>query len=201
MSGKAPPQGKAVLCQALIPLLIRPNVGVMKHVVSIALVLTLAGCAGGMPDLRNGGLLKGLKRDRGNDPVQTAPTTGSVPTPMQETIALPPEDAVTVEDFDTTTSAQRDAALVDAPAANDGRIGTTVASLGDPGETGFWIKTPLVSEQTSGRVVYVRSGRSVQVQLIPSGGANGSGSQVSLAAMRLLDAPLTELPELVVYKN
>ena len=173
----------------------------MKYVVSIALVFTLAGCAGNMPDLRNGGLLKGLKRDRAADPTPTAPSAASDATPIEPVIALPPEDAVTVEDFDTTTSAERDAALVEAPAAGDGRIGTTVASLGDPGEAGFWIKTPLVSEQTTGRVVYVKSGRSVQVQLIPSGGVAGSGSQVSLAAMRLLDAPLTELPELVVYKN
>ena len=59
----------------------------------------------------------------------------------------------------------------------------------------------MVSERRAGRLFYAASGRSVQVQLIPSGGASGSGSSVSLAAMRLLDAPLEGLPELVVYAN
>ena len=91
------------------------------------------------------------------------------------------------------------AAPVPAP-TSDGRLGTTTASLGDPNEPGFWVKTPLVTSPQSGRVVYVNSGRSVQVQLIPAGSAGG-GSQISVAAMRLLEAPLTGLPELVVYNN
>ncbi|WP_253913413.1 hypothetical protein [Pseudoruegeria sp. HB172150] len=138
------------------------------------------------------------------------------------TNAPPPSaDARTVEDYDTTTPEQREAAAAPAPvitsppatttttetttaapeAAGDGRLGTTVASIGSPEEPGFWIKTPLVSENASGRLFYPASGRTVQVQLIPSGGASGSGSQVSLAALRLLDAPLDGLPELVVYRN
>jgi len=35
--------------------------------------------------------------------------------------------------------------------------------------------------------------------LRPSGGEPGAGSQISLAAMRLLDAPLTGLLELSVF--
>jgi len=197
MHGKLSLQAKSASDKALIGRQYRLNVRVMKHILSIALVFTLAGCAGGLPDLRNGGLLKGLKGTRTPEPratPQQAPITSSP-------LVSPPADATTAEDFDTTTSADRETALLTPPDGSDGRIGTTIASLGDPAESGFWIKTPLVSEQTSGRVVYEVSGRSVQVQLIPSGGAVGSGSQVSLATMRLLDAPLTELPELVVYKN
>ncbi|KMW56396.1 hypothetical protein AIOL_001348 [Candidatus Rhodobacter oscarellae] len=85
--------------------------------------------------------------------------------------------------------------------AADGRLGTTIASLGDPVAEGFWLKTPLVSTVRQGRVVYERTGRSVQVELRPSGGAGGSGSQISLAAMRLLGASITDLIEVVVFEN
>lgn len=175
----------------------------MKNVLISAMVLGLGGCAGQGP-----GFLDGLRGMRGYDrtPARTTrPATPPNPVPGEppiETATLaPPENARTVEEFDTTTPEARAAAVAPAPDAGDGRLGTTIASLGDPGEAGFWIKTPLVSVPASGRIVYVTSGRSVQVRLIPSGGAAGSGSQVSLAAMRLLDAPLTGLPELVVYQN
>ncbi|NBD29495.1 MAG: D-galactarate dehydratase, partial [Alphaproteobacteria bacterium] len=46
---------------------------------------------------------------------------------------------------------------------------------------------------------YPAAGTSIAVELRPSGGAPGAGSQVSLAAMRLLEAPLTGLPELVLF--
>ncbi len=85
-----------------------------------------------------------------------------------------------------------------APAATPtGQLGTTVASLGSPTEGGLWLETPLVDEPTQGRVEY--NGQSVSVQLRPSGGEPGSGSQISLEAMRALGAPLTGLPELTVY--
>jgi len=80
-------------------------------------------------------------------------------------------------------------------------LGTTVASLGDPNRAGLWVKTPLVGDQVEGHVHYSASNRSVRVDLIPSGGAAGTGSQVSLTAMRLLDAPLGDLLELSVYSE
>lgn len=166
----------------------------MKNVVILTAALGLGGCAGQGP-----GFLDNFRGMRGYD----RPRVDTAPPPAQAPVARPPDGADTAEEFDTTTPEQRTAALVP-PAiegAGDGLLGTTIASLGDPAEAGFWIRTPLVTEPASGRVVYAVSGRTVQVQLIPSGGAAGSGSQVSLAAMRLLDAPLTELPELVVYKN
>ena len=180
------------------------NVGDMRYVVTCALILALSGCAG-----QDSGFLNGLRGKGVRDAVLStpdpAPESVTDGDPFETAIVTPDEGARTVEEFDTTTAADREAALAPAPGAGtesgDGRLGVTIASLGDPTLPGFWIKTPLVSEEKSGRIVYVTSGRSVQVTLIPSGGPVGGGSQVSLAAMRLLDAPLAGLPELVVYAN
>ncbi|WP_377504411.1 D-galactarate dehydratase [Octadecabacter sp. R77987] len=114
----------------------------------------------------------------------------------------PPPTARTVDQFDTTTAENRAEALA-APVepAGERALGSTIASLGSPTDPGIWLKTPLVSEVTAGRVAYPVNGKSVNVELRPSGGAVGSGSQISLAAMRLLEAPLTGLPELLVFAN
>lgn len=125
-------------------------------------------------------------------PEETAPTVAISPPPV------PPANATTVDQFDTTTAADRAAAI--APVAvSDVSLGVTVASLGSPAEPGIWLKTPLVTAVSAGRVIY--QGKSVNVELRPSGGAAGSGSQISLAAMRLIEAPLTSLAELTVFRN
>ena len=72
----------------------------------------------------------------------------------------------------------------------------TLATLGSPTEPGIWLKTPLVTELSPGRITY--EGQTINVELRPSGGEPGSGSQISLAAMRLLNAPLTGILELQV---
>lgn len=142
----------------------------------------------------------------------TATDSGEGPTrPQERPTGLdttppppPPPTARTVEDFDTTTAEDRaEAIATPAPgeAAGERRLGVTIASLGSPTDPGIWVKTPLVTEITQGRVEYPVNGKSVNVELRPSGGEPGSGSQVSLAAMRLLEAPLTGLPELTVYAN
>ena len=81
-----------------------------------------------------------------------------------------------------------------------GRLGTTVASLGNAAEPGMWIKTPLVRQAGTGTITYPETGRSVEAQLIPLDGPPTAGSRVSLAAMQELGAPLTGLPELVVSR-
>ena len=107
----------------------------------------------------------------------------------------PPAAAVTVEQFDTTTEEQRVAA---ASVEAGGRLlGTTVASLGDPGRAGFWIETDLASAQGRGRIVNTATGADVEVELLPLSG--DAGSRVSLAALRVLGIPLTDLPTLEVY--
>ena len=122
--------------------------------------------------------------------VQETPAAAVTPPP-------PPATASTVEEFDTTTAADRAAAVVVQASAAELRLGTTIASLGPPTEPGIWLKTPLVQAVRAGRVVY--QGKSVNVELRPSGGGPGSGSQISLAAMRLIGAPLTGLPEIEVF--
>lgn len=106
----------------------------------------------------------------------------------------------TVDDFDVASAEEREAAVA-TPVAAAGSIGTTVASLGDPGRPGFWLETPLVSEPTRGSVLYRPTGRRLNVDLIPIAGSPTGGSRISLSAMRMLDAPLTGLPQIDVFAN
>lgn len=105
-----------------------------------------------------------------------------------------------VSQLDTTTPEQKKAATKP-PEVKEQRLGATVASLGDPTEGGLWLKTPLVDARGIGRVRYPVNGKSVKVDLIPLNGSSGSGSQISLPALRLLEVPLTELPTLEVFKS
>lgn len=134
----------------------------------------------------------------------TAPAAVGVAAPVVPTLnptppPPPPAAARTVDQFDTTTAADKAAALavkVDAPKA---ALGTTLATLGPPAEPGIWLKTPLVKTLVMGRVTY--KGKDANVELRPSGGAAGSGSQMSLAAMRLLGIPLTEIATVEVFTD
>ena len=110
----------------------------------------------------------------------------------------PPEDARTIEDFDTTTVEQREAATSTTIEQDLNSLGTTVASLGDAASPGFWLETSLVSAPTPGRVRNPATGRTVSVELRPLAGGS---SRISLAALRLLEAPLTELVTLEVFLN
>ncbi|MFT6451835.1 MAG: hypothetical protein ACJA06_001321 [Halocynthiibacter sp.] len=114
----------------------------------------------------------------------------------------PSAAARTVEQFDTTTKEDRAAAvaIAEKPTPKEALLGKTIASLGNPADPGFWLETPLVSAPTQGRVEYPGSGKSVAVELKPIPGDAGAGSRLSLPAMRLLEAPLTGLPEVLVYK-
>ncbi|WP_226780539.1 hypothetical protein [Oceaniglobus trochenteri] len=113
----------------------------------------------------------------------------------------PPSSARTADEFDTTTSEQRAKAEAAPTGGGERRLGETVASLGDPTQSGFWIKSPLVKTPGSGRIENPTNGKSAQVELIPLDGPESGGSQVSLAALRLIEAPITDLPTLVVYAN
>jgi hypothetical protein len=138
-------------------------------------------------------------------PHQGAPGA-RVPAPAPEaTVApaaiapAPPAAARTPEQFDTTTPEERAAAAAGGTAGG-ALLGETVATLGNPAEPGFWLLTPLVDAPTTGRIVAVATGQAAEVELRPSGGAPGSGSEVSLAAIRLLGVPLTDLAVLQVYR-
>ncbi len=112
-----------------------------------------------------------------------------------------PKAAKTAEDFDVTTAQERAEAAAVPVEGGEKRLGLSVASLGDPTQAGFWIKTPLVDAPGKGRVVYPGNGKSVQVDLIPIEGAETAGSRLSLAAFRIIEAPLTELPEVEVFSG
>ncbi len=128
----------------------------------------------------------------GDDVLRPVPRPASLAPP-------PPTNAVTVEDFDTTTAAEREAAEATPPVAAERALGQTIATLGGPAKPGFWLETPLVSVPTKGRIVAKATGESVLVDLIPIEGPDTAGSRVSLAALRLLGVGLTGLHELQVY--
>ncbi|NDV00129.1 D-galactarate dehydratase [Pseudoroseicyclus tamaricis] len=123
-----------------------------------------------------------------------APTLNPTPPPP------PPQTATTAEEFDTTSEEDRAAALAEPPAAEEVRLGTAIGSLGDAADPGIWIETGYVTELTWGRVEVASTGKTISLELRPSGGEPGAGAEVSLPAMRLLEVPFTELPELVIYE-
>lgn len=128
-------------------------------------------------------------------PDAQAPQDEVRPVARPEAASRPPSGARTADALDTTTDEERQAAS--APAASGARdLGVTVASLGDPARSGFWLETPLVSAPAKGRVEF--EGQSAQVDLIPIEGPESGGSRISLSAMRLIGAPLTGLPEVRV---
>jgi hypothetical protein len=104
------------------------------------------------------------------------------------------------EDFDRSSAAERRAAVAAAQAAGGGRdLGQTLATLGPPAEPGFWLRTGLVTAVAQGQV-QAPGGTAVAVELRPSGGAAGAGSQISLAALRALGLPLTAIAPLRVTR-
>ncbi|MGK7755498.1 MULTISPECIES: hypothetical protein [unclassified Roseovarius] len=133
-------------------------------------------------------------------PPDPAPESAEAEAEVQTAGIAPPANAQTADQFDTTTEEERTAAVEEAQGGGGDRdLGTTVASLGAVAEPGIWMKTPLVSAPGKGRVEYPAKGTTVAVDLIPLDGEAGSGSQMSLAAMRLLEADLTGLPEVRVF--
>ncbi|MDO5648534.1 hypothetical protein [Paracoccus sp. (in: a-proteobacteria)] len=133
-------------------------------------------------------------------PVATQMTQEQVQKAVAVTRAPAPRPAAraTAAQMNTTTREQRAAAAAPAK-TTESRLGTTVASLGNPTEGGFWVKTPLVKERSMGRVVNPANGKSAQVELIPLSG--GTGSQVSLPALQLLGVSLTDLPTLELFRS
>lgn len=75
---------------------------------------------------------------------------------------------------------------------------TTLATLGNAAEPGLWLKTPLVTQETRGRLTSTQTGQSLEVTLIPISGPTTAGSRASLAALQALGVPLTAISELRV---
>lgn len=78
-----------------------------------------------------------------------------------------------------------------------GPLGDTVASLGDPSQSGLWLKTPLADVEQPGRV-RTSDGRSVNLTLIPIAGEAGAGSRLSLSAYQALGVSPADLVPLSV---
>lgn len=112
---------------------------------------------------------------------------------------MAPGGAATADAFDTTTPAERAAAMAAPEPAGEAKLGRTIAALGSPAKPGFWLETPLVAQVRPGRVVALANGKSVQVELRPTGGEAGAGSRISLPALRLLEVGLTGLHEVEVF--
>ncbi|PVA11883.1 hypothetical protein DC366_02820 [Pelagivirga sediminicola] len=160
----------------------------MRYVILLSLAALVAGCANAPDWLSPAPRPDSAAESPGDEAPDAVRTASATP---------PPRTARTVEEFDTTTDEAKAAAVK--PSAGGKDLGLTIASLGAAGEPGFWLKTPLVSAPGPGRVVYPANGKTVQVDLIPLGGEPGAGSRMSLAALRLLEAPLTGLLEVRVF--
>lgn len=162
----------------------------MTRVLLILSALVLGGCA--MVE-------NGLFGQRESAPEVRDGSDATHPKARPATAA--PEGGNTAEALDASSVEER-ARAVAAAAATGAEIdlGVTIASLGAVGEPGIWLKTPLVDAPAKGRVEYPEKGTAVAVDLIPLDAAPGSGSRISLAAMRLIEAELTDLPELRVFR-
>ncbi|GGD41277.1 D-galactarate dehydratase [Sinisalibacter lacisalsi] len=128
-----------------------------------------------------------------------APPEGMTRPMPRPDAGAPPAGANTADAFDTSTEAERAAAMAESAPDAEARLGRTVASLGSPADPGFWLETPLTDRVRPGRVVAVASGASVQVELRPIDAPPGAGSRISLPALRLLNVGLTGLHELDVF--
>ncbi|MBM7067792.1 hypothetical protein [Actibacterium sp. 188UL27-1] len=164
---------------------------VFRPLAILILLLAVAGCA------RVSGT---FDRMRGGQSEPAPAVAAQPPEARPETDSLT-SGARTADDFDTTTAEERAAATATAPSGGRRELGRTIASLGDPTDPGFWAETGLVTSAQEGRLSYPASGKTVTVELRPSGTDPAAGSRVSLAAFRALEAPLTDLPELIVIGN
>ena len=173
----------------------RTGCGTGKFLALIVLIAGLAGCAalGPQPSTTR-------PSEAAQNPESAAQEGQTRPRMRPDTVAkAPPSTARTVEQFDTTSASDRREAT--APQTSAALIGTTIASLGDVTRPGFWLETPLVTQPGKGQVNLPGSSTKVALDLIPIDGPATAGSRISLAAMRLLGVPLTDLPHIEVRSD
>lgn len=145
----------------------------MKHWLILSPLL-LSACLETAPQLSSGT----------SAPASTAPLVA----PMAVSIGGPVTEA-------GTSLGQVDS---DVPLLDFSGQASTVASVGDPVEPGLWMQTPLVAGPARARVTVAATGATVILELKPSEGAAGAGSQLSLEAMRALGLSLTDLAEVQI---
>jgi hypothetical protein len=172
----------------------RPGMRQIALPPSLILLMLLSGCGAiNLPNPFSGGRDDAAEAEAAASEV--APEEEAAPEPI---VAIRPSaNARTAAQLDTTTEADKAAALAVAPApALEQSLGQVSVALGNVTEPGFWLRSGLVSERTQGRVV-TTLGESLQVDLLPGEGA----AQLSLAAFRALNLPLTGLPEVTVFRR
>ncbi|EPX79902.1 hypothetical protein [Litoreibacter arenae] len=163
-----------------------------RIIFATALALTLSACGGQFSNP-----FEGLGAQ--NEPSAGKPLDGAdAARPKEPSVVEVGGTGQSAASLDKTTEAEKKAAT--AAPAGGAVLGTTVASLGDPTEQGFWLRTPLVSAEAQGSVK-TQGGAVVQVKLIPIDGPPSAGSRISLAAMRALNIGLTELATLTVSRS
>lgn len=156
----------------------------MRILVTCVVLLGLTGC--GLWPLKS--------------PFRADPITGSDPAQARAASAAPGVMAALgtrsarPEELDTTSAAEKEAALAATATSGERTLGTAVVALGPPAEQGIWLKTALVTEVVQGRVE-TAAGQSLAVELRPGTG----GALLSLAAYQALGLPLTDLPEVTVF--
>ncbi len=149
---------------------------------ALALALSLSGCAQLSPDGRDGPI---------TGPSAAQPATEFAPSAASAALGA---RAVSATDLDTTSEAEKAAALAAPAPAGERKLGSLVVALGPPAEQGLWLSSELVTEGTQGRVM-TGAGQSLVVELRPGTG----GALLSLAAYQALGLTLTDLPELTVF--
>ncbi|TAG28987.1 MAG: hypothetical protein EAZ40_03100 [Rhodobacterales bacterium] len=155
----------------------------MKHaLLSVMLVLALPGCATLFPKAERTPLTGPTTRDPA---VEMTPAAGTTALGAQ---------AVRAEVLDTTSAAEKAAALAAPAASGERELGRAVVALGPPAEQGLWLRTALVTAPVQGRVE-TAAGKSLTLELRPGTG----GALLSLAAFQALGLGLTDLPEVAVF--
>ncbi len=102
--------------------------------------------------------------------------------------------AVRADVLDTTSAAEKAAALSAPAASGEKALGKVVVALGPPAEQGLWLRTSQVTAVGQGRVE-TATGQSLTLELRPGTG----GALLSLAAFQALGLNLTGLPEVAVF--
>jgi hypothetical protein len=158
----------------------------IRLVLGSVVVLTLSGCA-----VFNGQKAAPPSAAASADAAELATELAS---PVQTTSLEPLGSGQSAAALDTTTAAEKTAALSAPAPAPSGQLGKSVVALGSPADTGLWVQTSLVKAVTQGRVV-APNGQTLAVQLRPGSGA----ALMSLSAYQALGIGLIDLPEMVIF--
>jgi hypothetical protein len=166
----------------------------LKTIPCVALCAALAACTA-----PTGGLFKSKPAPVATESTAQTPTAidlrpKSRPAAPTGTAAEP----LTAETATNVTEAEIKAASKPTTGPEQDK-GITIASLGLLNQDGLWLSKSLVTSETQGRVVVEKTGKTINLALLPNGGASGSGSQISIAAMQALGVSITDLVELRVF--